>query len=796
LEVSKWKEQLSFQQSWDDEMVLMTTNSMYGIISALQKTEIENGAHLSLSASACLDATRQEGGRVISFLRYYIERYVMKVAAADISSRTWFGAPYVLKTGLPAAYTMCRQSPLRGDLTHFLSSAFRTEMASGTPILAMISGENSGISLEEPILGLDKELPLQFLQLAIELCSEKGYLRSETYGLVSCEPFTTKRIVARAHPVAEPGDKVRWVTMEDSFVTLALQPLAHWLAAIVGRYGPLVSAFSRTYKAWDFCVHLQRQGKYEPSSGFGTYDLTGASNQLNRGFALLCGSMVISAFAKDEYSRSCLANLLGLLGADREIRIFDSETEKTMFRTVICSNGLLMGNPGTKELLCLTSACLYVMTVRQYQLEPYPVLIAGDDVIVYADYQVFLNLLAINRKFGNVINQSKTIWSQACTFFTEEVLKLIPSAIGCGKDLWLMPYEEHLHVEVLKLRLLSPYGVQSIAAEVAYANPAIGKSGTITEHLQWCESASCKWLAPRRFIHWMADHLSWDYGRHGYSHADPLIFLPRKLGGWGVPYIGDWDQLKVRIIEEVDPLYFRIISLVQGEVDYHSVFDFLLRRMSIGNTTRGLMDPMLFLLTSQYAALAYLAFAKEAKPYEFFESEFRKKHSWSPRPKDILGFAKKSGFIGFHDVATMLDRLTTIRLGFVVASGNLDISEVLPSLKDGGVPPSPSDVLSTFVGRELGYLSPGKERSYFSTSPEDFKSFREWFDGGRQEIVLRVKQLFVPARAITDSLNGMRIPLPYTPSPDPIKGSEADPDVDPEIRGYIAQVVSLKRLNQ
>jgi hypothetical protein len=784
-EVREWVGYLTRKQEWNPILATRVETALEKILKFYAGREIHKRPHISLNASGCLGNPREKGGRVIDFLKKFLDRYVRCSQTVNRKETTWFGAPYWTIAGYPAAYTMCRVNELDERIKWYLSSAFRSEWADGTPISVMIGGEDAKIAIEEAIFGLDRELPLQFLQCAIEDAIKLGYLKGKPwYTPLEIERATKKPVIARAHCVSEPGNKVRWVTMEDSSIGIILQPLAHWMASVFGQYPALWSAFNRTYKMWDACVSLQRNGKFRENSGFGVFDLTGASNNLNKEFLRVIGQWAIRNFESDPQTQWFLSTSLELMLRDREIWLYDQKDSKRVL-TIICTNGIMMGNPGTKELLCMANAVCHVIAAGELNMEIPYCLIAGDDVFVYASLKFFLYLLDVHREMGNLINISKTLFSFLCTFFCEEVAILLRAFIGCGKSPWEEGGTDGLHVDTIKLRLLSPFGVQSIQQESSFKNPAIGKAGALSRVFSWFPNDRMKWVAVRRYLHWMSD----------YIRDDPLVYLPRTVGGHGIPWIGEKKDLLRLIRDKIPSEYFRMFSMVSdGEADYHSFIDFLFRRMASGNTVRGILDPMSYLLTAQYSALAVTSFYSDVKVFRHFAEELQSKKTYTVSSKDILKYIRSSGYMGYHDIANHVDRLTMIRIGFVAAAGHMPMEDFIPK-RDKSLP-TPQEVLTRFVDEESKKLHIGGF-SWQDLEPrtQDYLRFREWFLGDMKPFVLREKQLFVPQRAVGDSLAGMSIPLPYRPPPEPVKGSTADAGVDPEIEGYIAKVVSLSRVN-
>jgi hypothetical protein len=683
------------------------------------------------------------------------------------------------------------------EIKSFLSSVFRSEAADGT-----ITGAMCGIPtsyIEEPMFGIDEELPLQLYQLAIEQCIDEGYLQGPYYyDPTHSDPlWVRKEVVARAHPVTEAGNKVRWVTMEGSYVTIVQQVLGHWLAGIAQHVPNLTSAFTRSYKGWDLSVQLMRGNtRAQPGYGLGTYDLTGASNRLNIDLCRMIGYEFINRFAQTEMVRQFLFKVLGLVLAPRRILVFRPEKDHQafgpdpMYLAFRQTNGLLMGNPVTKELLCLVSAvCISVTTsiIHETSLS----LVAGDDVGIYCSRKFFDKLLEVNVALGNEIQTTKTMFSHRCAFFCEEVLDLIPGSIGSGSTPWMSNYEtENIHVDTVKLRLLSPFeGTQSQLHSPTYKNPAIGKAGALARVLSWFPDNKIKGIVQRRFLRWMADFA---------NCGDPLVFMPRIFGGYDFPWVKTRDELLARILEEVPVDYISMVEQLRTEPSYHGLIDYLLKRMATGNTCRGLFDQNLYIMIGQFASIAQMLGLEGLRNFEDFKVELQNIKSYHVSNRDVLLYIKRSGYMGQSAIAELVDRLTGIRLSFCAAAGTLPLGEYL-LVKKRRVP-TPTEVFQDFLSMEvpMHFRIGGLSTSDLCVTSRQIQSFKEWVrtTPDLSTVVRRREQLFVPASFIKDSLNGMRIPLPYRPPGRPVRGSLDDTYRNPDATGWIAHVVSLNRLRE
>jgi hypothetical protein len=393
--------------------------------------------------------------------------------------------------------------------------------------------------------------------------------------------------------------------------------------------------------------------------------------------------------------------------------------------------------------------------------------------------------MEIHRCCGNIIRKTKTISSNRCAFFTEEVLRYNKFAIGNGKS----PWERHnnhnygvgVHIDTIKLRLLSPFGIQSLMGDSSYRNPAIGKASALANVSRWFPNKGMLNVAHHRFNRWMADAIG--------GHVS--CFLPRWMGGYGFPWLKSREELLMEFQKQLHPAIYKIFS-IKTDVgrDYHSVIDFLVRRMATGNLVRGLLDPMPYLISAQYANLAVTAWADKCKSFGQIASELQSKKTYEVRSKDIIRYARTTGLMPYHDIVDSLDRLTAIRIAMLVAEGSLDLEDILPTRQTKL--PNPNEVLENFFENEIGYFNAASfDRSDLTPDLKSTREFYSWVEEGMPDCPISNKQVFIPKAALVDSLAGMSIPLPYV-APPVVKGSSADPDVA-LIKGYIAKMVSLRR---
>jgi hypothetical protein len=314
-----------------------------------------------------------------------------------------------------------------------------------------------------------------------------------------------------------------------------------------------------------------------------------------------------------------------------------------------------------------------------------------------------------------------------------------------------------------------------------YRNPAIGKANAFRRVSEWFPDKKILYVAQCRFNQWMSSSIG--------GHVS--VFLPRWMGGYGFPWLKSHAELAKLMMEHLHPGIFKIHEFkTRTDEDYPTVVDFLVRRMATGNTVRGLLDPMPYVISAQYANLTIHNWMDKIKSFGDLADELQNTKSYSIRSKDVISYARRSGLMSYHDIVDQLDRLTAIRITMLVAHGSIEIEDVLPSRREKL--PNPNEVVENFFSNEIGYFHMASfDRSSLTPTLESIHKFREWVESGMRDCPVNTKQMFLPQAALIDSLAGMNIPLPYRPG-NPVKGSIEDPDVA-LITGYIAKMVSLRR---
>jgi hypothetical protein len=744
--------------------------------------------HISLTTNGCYESPRSEGGRALYVCKKFIEKNVKCNPTVLVTTETWWGAPIIKEPGVQAYKTTCRTSKIESNF-RFLSSTFRDDNAPGGVLHAAMARVDSETKIEGPILGLDEALPHQILQLSIEECCEKGYLPGPptkwTPEQALRDSFIRSPVNCDLMFLSEPGNKVRALVKTPSCVTIALQPFAHWLEGVVSSYPSLRSAFTRSYKGWDFAVSAMRdtnQTRVE-NEGISVFDLKGASNGLNPQFLRHICSKIVHDICTSQEQVFYYSQMLELLLAPRRVRV-KRHQEDTVHRVILTCNGIQMGDPGTKELLCLSSAILELMVYPNYAKPPITQ-IAGDDIIGLRNEAGHKGIVSKHRQYGNEINDTKTQWSTIFVWYCEELVRYIAHSIASGCPPWKSNYKTHnLHLDICKMRLLSPFSPGS-NDQAAEKNPALGKGDALWEFIQNSQRAKLTDYIRCTFFNWMSSFIK----------NDPLIFLPRFVGGNNVPYVGDREELYRRIMEEI-PFIAKIYTIKAERADIPALINVITRRMSSGLTTRGIIDPMTPFASMQIAHICYQNFKSRSRTLKSLTAELQSKKNYSVTIRDSIRYAKSEGYVSYADIAEDLDRAVSLRASMACAAGAIPIDDILPSKRD--VLPSPTEVLKTFLEKELPSARHlyGASLEDFKMGPEDVSSFRAWFLKGAPNVVPVAQSIWIPKEAIDNSLMGMTIKIPFSKSKKRTPGSTLDEFRSTSISEGSREIINFKRIKK
>jgi hypothetical protein len=413
-----------------------------------------------------------------------------------------------------------------------------------------------------------------------------------------------------------------------------------------------------------------------------------------------------------------------------------------------------------------------------------PSLIAGDDHGAVRTYDRHRRLIATHIEYGNEIQETKAQFSVHFMTFCEEMLVYVTKAINRGIPPWKLPDDEdhlNIHRDTVKMRLLAPF---SSTGEFQISdNPAFGKGSALYDQLLVHKNEERKNFILHTFNNWMASFL----------REDPLVYLPRCVGGLNVPWPHSWKELADYVIDNVDPILSMVYLTLSKQGDPPLLFHVLTRRMSTGASARGIIDPMTPMATVQYAQIAGSQFQDQSKELDWFLADVQSKKSYPCSYKDALANARRQGYVSYSTIADNLDRMTAMRVSLAAAAGAFPLEDVVQVSRERR--PTPKEVLQTFINDELPH-----SRRLYGADPSDLKptadsvaELRKWILAGAPNFISTMKKGWVPASAVTDSLNGMTIAMPPKVDAKPVPGSQDDEHFSPQ-EGYTASVISRKRL--
>jgi hypothetical protein len=636
----------------------------------VKASDIPSQAHLSLSATASYNNARVDGGRVIDFLDWFVRTYVLKPSSNTFTGETWFGSTYREETGLPLFMTMCRAHPLKlminskGGPTNFLESNFDTPFT--------IPGVDPLYKIEEPIFGLDCQTGYQFLQFAIEQGIEQGILKGPRYKVPGSRlELSGVPPQVRVSLIGEPGNKVRVITVAHDWETVILQPLGHELAPILSAHPRLTSGFLRSWKGFDFATNLARRKTPIPDDYLFMFgDLEAASDNMTHEYtrAMLHGLL-------DGANRTMpfLHLLVDLLTCAHEIREGSPGRTRNLF---VSTSGILMGHPGTKEAVSANwllaheiAICLHFAKcdIKSFLRNPRPLFeeiseSAGDDFIEAGPMDYLSSVLDAHLILGHRINREKIIITRRAAQYCEEPLILEGKKLTqWDKPLFAVPYDEHCHVDAMKIRLFSPYGkVTADQPGESLPDPAVGKGQALTRKLEWLPGPwkPLKDILSRRWFLRMGRYAHWN---------NALCFVPPYLGGAGLPYVPEIEDLVKEFLHTNKIYGLLCMDVMSGKADGFTRR--LLRCLSTGGEVRGLEFDIREQAHEQYVMSAL--FAGHYKDLDAIAGEsgisVDEVRAMS-RPKK-RALAKSLGFVAEFDMNLMIEKAWVVKEAIQVSQG-------------------------------------------------------------------------------------------------------------------------------
>lgn len=538
-------------------------------VKSRRPTNWKSVAHLSLSDSASFDSGRKAGGRAAGLGKKY-SAWANEIMVENQSKTGYLGYPYEVRAGLKRFQTMARPE------SDFLQ-----------PDSALIESDNQfDIDLddlgnyvyEDRIYGLDQYTGLQIFQFSLEEGLKSGCLTGSPY-------YTGERLVVkdapqvRMVPLGEPGGKVRVVTVAEDWLTEFLSPFGHEMIAALSLIESARAGLGASAQAYEWAKRLGRRkgiDQCEEELFLLTSDLKQASEFLvHQNTRALLKSFVAGAGLTCPYFTTCI----DLLCSPRYI----SGAEGPFFYPytgLTSKRGCLMGDPGTKAALTLTMLVAEEMALLTYHAskvgktvedclsEPEPSYTwrtysaAGDDHVAIGPRSYCAGIDDALEELGACLSREKCFLSKIGAFFTEELLlRTDQTQMELKVPLWEAEYDRTIHVDSVKVRLLSPCSKVTLVRDDK--NPALGKCRQFLKKLEWLPSsfALFKDLAMSRFKLRFSSYLPWD---------NPMLYFPNHLGGLGIPPPDDGGKwMKEAVLNLPPPLLTAVAQVIEGKASEH-----------------------------------------------------------------------------------------------------------------------------------------------------------------------------------------------------------------------------------
>jgi hypothetical protein len=153
------------------------------------------------------------------------------------------------------------------------------------------------------------------------------------------------------------------------------------------------------------------------------------------------------------------------------------------------------------------------------------------------------------------VSSSHNYISTIGQFYSEEMnlfRGLMPNKIWGRKETFSsIPYEDHIHIDAMKMRLFSPCSKECAGKDET--NPALGKAFSVQGMLAWFAGdfqPSVPIFSAR-----------WESRFSGFLPSEEYLrYLPRELGGLMVPAFHKSDMELTRIINSVPAIHWRFIK--------------------------------------------------------------------------------------------------------------------------------------------------------------------------------------------------------------------------------------------
>jgi len=530
-------------------------------------SDYQSQAHLSLTTSSSFDSLVKEGGRakeISESFRIWMETVPLKTREGT----TLLGRDSTELCGFPRWMTVGRK-----DYTDFISALPHDSEGAIHPCVR--AGESrqdtefdfENFKYEDPIYGLDEATGYQLHQWSVETLLELGILTGNKHDPDSIQISSEVIPLVRRSSIGEPGAKSRVITVGEACVTIFLQPFSHHITGWLRTHPSAQAGLTRAAQGFEYVkgLHLKEHPPVEQ------LDLMMLSSDLT----------TATDFCVHSYSQAMLD---GFVRGVQEISVYHRLSRELLCspRRVIdgeetwtTSRGILMGDPGAKAVLTLHNLCAELESFLRYRIDQnisdsellrrtrhiqeIPAAwwrhfaCSGDDHAAIGPMEYLSGITQSHTKNGMSVSFPQNFVSKVGGTYCEEfffIREYSSKELFLKKYLWQLRYESHIHVDAIKLRLLSPCSKEHEGKDEP--NPGIGKAHQISKVLAWLETP----------LDLLKKWASWRFSERfsGLLPGDVSQFLPVSLGGLEAP---GWHLSPEQVIEEILDLPPAHLSLIE-----------------------------------------------------------------------------------------------------------------------------------------------------------------------------------------------------------------------------------------
>jgi hypothetical protein len=484
-----------------------------------------SNAHLSLTNSAELDTPRSQGGRAAAVARDFFQW-----AKAEPTSRargeTWHGTPFNEEPGRPRFSTMCR--PAENFLKNY-KRVLESNDDFEIDVIAWLE-DPTKFAVKDSITGLDEAVGPQILQWAIDTGIRLGYLSGSRFKDAN-NPLkrTVKPLPFRYSDVGEPGLKTRPITVAEAWSDLFLSPFGHDFISILDQFDECQAGLHAAYQGYELAKALHGFHITKDMLGM-SGDLVKATEYIEDAAAKpMCKSFFRGLGTLDVLREAMIDTLLS---AHEEI---EYDGEGNQIAHLPTQRAALMGRAGARGTLVLSVIIAKRIALRKsgsysvrsptVHVEPHLFRTAGDDFFLLGKRKLLDELLKQLEKMGMRLNRAKFLFSSKGTRFCEEMLVWDHCRRPAQGHISKVPYDEHSHVDSIKIRLLCPVTKDSDGSMGRNdTNPAIGKAFMVAKQLAWFPPGfdAMRETVVERYRQRMRPFIDW---------KQPMVYLPPALGG-------------------------------------------------------------------------------------------------------------------------------------------------------------------------------------------------------------------------------------------------------------------------